>query len=147
MPLPLNSILQIELHLRNVPEDLSPAEKQRQVALTAISYLGSLGRVTSNLTTTRMTALQMTTDYQLEDRQEEFDAALFVLGDLQAVFADVAYGAVEEMFTELSRTDLPATPKAEPRVTTARRVSGTGRARTYKQRRDAAGHYVGKSAA
>lgn len=145
MPLPLHSILQIELHLRNQPDNLTPAERHRAIALTAISYAGSLGRVVSNLTTMHLCGPDAVPARSSEEFREEFDSALYVLGELQAVLNDTAYGAVEEMFIAL--TEPADVPKETPRVTKATRITKEGRARHYKQQRGAGGRFARSVAA
>lgn len=102
MPMPIGSLLHIEYHLRNTPDDLPEHEKQRLIALTAINHLGSLGRILAHLSTAKPLSPQNPAPAKIKDELEEFDCGLFVLGELQACIADTAYMAVEEMFSLLN---------------------------------------------
>ena len=144
MPLPITSLLHLDLHLRDRTDKLPEHEKQRMIALTAINHVGSLGRAVSFLSTEKILAANFepgVTDALLE----ELDAALFTIGETQACFADSAYAAVEEMFTALvelteansaageavpasgtSPEDSDSPPEVEPKP---RRLAKPGRAK------------------
>ena len=101
MSLPAVTLRTLDLHFRAIPDDLSDADRHRLMALTAINYLGSLGRLTSFLSTMRIASGEGFEYIKPTDQLEELDHALFVLGELQTGLADTAYMAVEEMFTAL----------------------------------------------
>lgn len=105
MPLPIASLLHIEYHLRNTPDNLTEAEKQRLIALTAINHVGSLGRILSHLSTAKSLSPHDPSPAKISDELEEFDCGMFIIGELQACIADTAYMAVEEMFTALHPTE------------------------------------------
>lgn len=102
MPLPTASLLTIDLQLRNLPSKLPEHEKQRLIALTAISYGGSLGRAVSFLSASKLCESDAISSDDPEARLADLDSALFVMGDLQACFMDAAYAAVEELFIALN---------------------------------------------
>ncbi len=111
MPLPNASLLTVDLQLRNIPHNLPEHEKQRLIALTAINYGGSLGRAVSFLSASKLCGADGITRDEPGDRLEDLDAAVFVLGDLQACFMDAAYAAVEQLFIALNE------PPPEPSET------------------------------
>lgn len=154
MPLPIASLLQIDLHLRG-SDELPEHEKQRLLALTAINNAGSLGRALSFLSPAKI--LDGFERRESDDLLRELDCTLFTLGQLQSCLNDAAYDAVEKMFgaltksvTDQAEATAGESQEAEPPTveTEARCVSKLGRVKTFKQRRNAAtGCYVGRRAA
>ena len=102
MPLPITSLLHLDIHLRDHTRELPEHEKQRLIALTAINHVGSLGRAVSFLSTAKILAANFD-ERVTSDLLEELDAAQFTIGEIQSCFADSAYAAVEEMFTAFTK--------------------------------------------
>lgn len=105
--MPATPFLTVEYSLFN--SELSQPEKNKQIALQAISDLAGLGKLTANLTATRIVEeiadtledrqVSMLEMAELNRRVEAFDAGVSVLGQLIAAIADTAYAAVEEIAT------------------------------------------------
>jgi len=103
MSLPALTLRAVELEFYAIPENLSKAEQHCVKALTAINYLGNLGRIISLLSTSKIAQPGQGFEHIESTTQiEEFDHGLWVLGDLQHALADSAYCDVEEMFIALT---------------------------------------------
>jgi len=103
MSLPALTLRAVELEFYGIPETLSEAEQHRVKALTAINYLGNLGRIISLLSASKIAEPGQGFEHITPTTQiEEFDHGLWVLGDLQHALADSAYCSVEEMFIALT---------------------------------------------
>lgn len=154
MPLPIASLLQIDLHLR-ITDELPEHEKQRLIALTAINCASGLGRAVSFLSTVKV--IEGFEKSESETLLRELDCTLFTLGELESCLTDAAYDAVEKMFGALTKSvtnqaEATTADSQEPEPPTvetkARCVSKSGRVKTFKQRRNAVtGCYVGRRAA
>lgn len=73
---------------------------------------------------------------------------MFVLGDLQTCFADVAYDAVEQMFAALNEPPPEPDPEPELKTTMANRPNRrTGKTARYAQVRESkSGRFVSRHA-
>lgn len=90
MSLQLYPIQSIQITFRALPANLSDVERQRLAALTAMSYVGALGRVIAFLSTARLQ------DLPAEELHAELEHGLQALGELQASLAELSYVELTE---------------------------------------------------
>lgn len=100
MPLPLHQLLGVELTFLSVPIEPATAESYRAIALSALNYAGSLGRVVSFVSTAKIA--EHFGEPETKALLEDLDSGLFTVGELQSALCDHAYMCVEELFTLLT---------------------------------------------
>lgn len=103
--LPFASFVSLHYNLKFTPHDTPEPEQLYQRALMTLNHVGALGRVVSFLSSAKLCDDPRQTIDGIQDRAEELDKGLFVLGQLIAAIADEGYAAVVELNDMLTESD------------------------------------------
>lgn len=117
------SFVSLHYNLKFTPHETPEPEQLYQRALMALNHVGALGHVVCFLSSAKLCDDHRETVSGIQDRAEELDKGLYVLGQLIAAIADEGYAAVVELNDILTepKSDSPPVEEASVKKTVAHR--------------------------